>query len=185
MKNILLLLTIIFMVDGISSCANAQQSDNLKIVLVRHGEKEATGESLNCQGLNRAIQLPKVIVSKFGTPSVIFVPTLNAKSSTTHARMFQTASPLAIKYSLSINSKYAVDDYPSLAQSIQAQTGTVLVVWEHKAMDNILKALGVKTKGLKWGDDDFDSIWIVTYKNGKPVLSVDKEGLHPASNCQF
>jgi len=185
MKNIFLAFALIFFVNGLFSCANAQQPGNLKIVLVRHGEKEATGESLNCQGLNRAMQLPKVIVSKFGKPSVIYVPTLNAKASTTHARMFQTASPLAIKYDLSINSKYEVEDYEPLAQSLQAQTGTVVIIWEHKAMDNILKALGVKTKGLKWGDDDFDSIWIVTYKNGKAVLSMDKEGLHPAANCQF
>lgn len=185
MKNFILLLVIILMANSITSCANAQQSGNLKIVFIRHGEKEATGESLNCQGLNRAMQLPKVIVSKFGTPTIVYVPTLNAKTSTTHTRMFQTASPLAIKYGLSINSKYEVEDYSSLAQSLQAQTGTVVVVWEHKAMDNILKALGVKTKGLKWGDDDFDSIWIVTFRNGKAILSVDKEGLHPASNCSF
>lgn len=161
------------------------QPSNLKIVLVRHGEKEALGDNLNCVGLNRALQLPKVLVAKFGVPAGVYVPTVDPKKSASHARMFQTASPLAIKYNLAINTKYGVDDYPGLAQALEARTGTVVVVWEHKAMNNILKALGVKTKGIKWADEDFDGIWIVTYKNGKAVLTVDKEGLHPAANCDF
>jgi hypothetical protein len=185
MKNFFLVLALILIVNGIYSPANGQPAGNLKIVMVRHGEKEATGDNLNCQGLNRALQLPKVLVAKFGTPSLVYAPAVNAKKSTGHARMFQTASPLAIKYNLAINTKYNVDDYALLAQDLQAHTGTVVVVWEHKAMDNILKALGVKTKGLKWGEDDFDSIWIVTFKNGKAVLALDKEGLKPGANCQF
>lgn len=164
---------------------NAQQLGNVKIIIIRHGEKEVTGDNLNCQGLNRAMGLPKVLVSKFGTPSRVFVPAINSKKSTGHARMFQTASPLAIKYGLKINSLYDVEDYAGLAAGLQAQTGTVVVIWEHKAMDNILKALGVKMHGMKWADEDFDSIWIVTVKNGKAELAMDKEGLHPAGNCAF
>jgi hypothetical protein len=185
MRNLFLVFALIFIVDGIYSCASAQPSGNLKIVLVRHGEKDETGDNLNCQGLNRALQLPKVLVGKFGTPLSIYVPALDPKKSTSHSRMFQTASPLAIKYKVNINTKYGVQDYEPLAQGLEAQTGTVIVIWEHKAMDNIIKALGVKAKGLKWSDDDFDSIWIVTYKNGKAVLTMDKEGLKPVANCQF
>jgi len=185
MKNLFLVFALIFIVDGIYSCAYAQPSGNLKIIIVRHGEKDETGDNLNCQGLNRALQLPKVLVGKFGMPSSIFVPAMDPKKSTAHARMFQTASPLSIKYKVNINTKYGVQDFAPLAQGLEAQTGTVVVIWEHKAMDNIIKALGVKAKGLKWGDDDFDSIWIVTYKNGKAVLTMDKEGLKPVVNCQF
>jgi len=169
----------------IAFTVQAGKAQNLKIVLVRHGEKEAVGDNLNCQGLNRSLQLPKVLVAKFGVPAGVYVPAVNSKKSASHARMFQTASPLAIKYNLAINTKYEVDDYPGLAQALEARTGTVVVVWEHKAMNNILKALGVKTKGLKWADEDFDGIWIVTYKNGKAILTMDKEGLQPAANCQF
>jgi len=183
MKNFFSILAII-LIASVYYPANAQSGD-VRIVFVRHGEKEATGDNLNCQGLNRALQLPKVLVSKFGTPSRVFVPAINSKKSTGHARMFQTASPLAIKYGLKINSQFDVIDYPGLAASLEAQSGTVLVIWEHKAMDNILKALGVKTHGMKWADDDFDSIWIVTVKNGKAELTMDKEGLHPEATCAF
>jgi len=72
-----------------------------------------------------------------------------------------------------------------LAQNLEGQSGTIVLVWEHKAMDNILKALGVKTHGTKWSDDDFDSIWVVTFKGRKAELTMDKEGLHPAGGCAF
>lgn len=184
MKNLIALFALIFVVDGYFSTAKAQ-TDNLRIVFVRHGEKDATGDNLNCQGLNRAMELPKVLVAKFGTPAKIYAPSINSKKSTGHARMFQTASPLAIKYGLKINTQYDVEDYDALAQSLKTQSGTIVLVWEHKAMDNILKALGAKPKGLKWGEDDFDSIWIVTFKNGKANFTMDKEGLHPGTGCAF
>ena len=185
MKSLVALFAILFIIDASFSAANAQGKD-LKIVFVRHGEKEADGDNLNCQGLNRAMQLPKVLVAKFGTPVKVYAPAINSKKSTGHARMFQTATPLAVKYSLKINTQYDVQDYDALAQNLKAQYGTIVLVWEHKAIDNILKALGVKMHGMKWGDDDFDSIWVVTFKNGgKAELTMDKEGLHPAGNCAF
>ncbi len=185
MKKLLFVIALIFIVDGTYNTAYGQSTGNLRIIIVRHGEKDDDGDNLNCRGFSRAMQLPKVMVGKFGKPSTIYVPSVDAKKSTSHARMFQTASPLAIKYGLPINTKFAVDDYSSLAENLQSKSGTVLVVWEHKVMDNLLRALGLKTKGMKWGDDDFDSIWIVTYKNGKPQLTTDKEGITPVNNCQF
>jgi hypothetical protein len=58
----------------------------------------------------------------------------------------------------------------------------VLVVWEHSAIPGILHALGV-TDDLKWQGEDYDSIWIVSIKNGKPTFSTDKEGLNPSNDC--
>lgn len=184
LERCVMLFIFLFLMLGLYSTSKAQ-GDNLRIVFVRHGEKDATGDNLNCQGLNRAMQLPKVIVFKFGTPAKIYAPSINSKKSTGHARMFQTATPLAVKYGLKINTQYDVQDYDALAQNLKVQSGTVVLVWEHKAMDNILKAIGVKTHGMKWADDDFDSIWVVTFKNGKARFATDTEGLHPAGNCAF
>jgi hypothetical protein len=38
---------------------------------------------------------------------------------------------------------------------------------------------------LKWPDDDYDSIWIVSFKNGEAVLSMDHEGIVPEAGCSF
>ena len=157
-----------------------QQDDGLKVVLIRHAEKPTEGYQLSCQGVNRANALPPVLYAKFGLPGVIYV----AQSNTTqHSRMRQTITPFAKKYGLGLNSEYKVSDIKGVTKNIFRQKGTVLVVWEHKGLEDIAKQLGVKEK-LKWSSDDFDSIWIITFsKKGKARLAVDHEGLHPSAKC--
>lgn len=171
--------------SGIFFCSSGQSSPEAtkRIVIIRHGEKPAEGDNLSCQGFNRAQQLTAVLYKKFGVPASVYVPTINTGKETSTARMYQTVLPLAIKYNLIINSKYAVEDAAGLAQSLLLKQGTSLVVWEHKAIDNIVRALGVQQK-IKWTADDYDSIWIVTIVNGKATLTMDKEGLTPAATCQ-
>lgn len=169
---------------SLSLYANGQSSQgSKKIIIIRHGEKPVEGDNLSCQGLNRAMKLPAVLYKKFGVPTSVYVPAINTGKETSTARMYQTAMPLAIKYNLVINTKYEVEDAESLAQSLLKAEGTSLVIWEHKAIDNIVKALGVEGK-LKWDSNDYDSIWIVTIKNGGAALTKDKEGLSPAAACQ-
>lgn len=154
-----------------------------RVIIIRHGEKPASGDNLSCQGLNRAMQLSNVLYAKFKLPDYVFVPSIKNGKSTSSARMYQTIVPFAAKYNLNIDSKYRVDDVQHLAASISKKSGSILVVWEHNAIPAIVQALGVKNATLKWKGDDFDSIWIITFKNGKPVLSFDEEGLHPSPAC--
>lgn len=166
------------------NCTSGQKSQSTpqKIILIRHGEKPDKGDNLSCEGLNRSLQLSDVLYKKFGVPNAIFVPSLNLGKSTNGARMYQTIVPFAVKYNLKIDTKYDADDIKGIADGVQKQSGTVLLVWEHKAISKIVKALGINDAG-KWDDNDFDGIWIITYKNGSPVLSKDAEGIHPSSTC--
>jgi hypothetical protein len=51
------------------------QTDVETIVFLRHGEKPPGGlGQLTCQGLNRALALPPVLISKFGKADYIFAP---------------------------------------------------------------------------------------------------------------
>lgn len=165
-------------------CSSSQQNANglQRVVIIRHGEKPESGDNLSCQGLNRALALPDVLHQKIGVPGAIFVPAINMGKKTRVARMYQTIIPFAVKYGVEINTKYDVDDVDGLANDIKKQQGVVLVVWEHKKIDNITKALGLDTG--KWDDNDFDTIWIIDYKNGKPTLHKDKENLTPAAQCR-
>ena len=165
--------------------ASYAQADDLRIVFIRHGEKPKVGDNLTCQGLNRALKLPAVITAKFGVPNFVFVPSLGLGESTKHSRMFQTLIPLAAKYNLKINSSHAERDSLLLAEDIKSKTGTVLISWEHKAIAPIVRSLGVKNINLIWPDNDYDSIWIVTFKNGKPIFTQDKEGIKPSADCNF
>lgn len=172
-----------------SFCLNAfaQKSnlDSLKIVFIRHAEKPVKGDNLTCQGINRSLKLPAIITAKFGVPALVFVPALGLGEATKHARMFQTIVPLAAKYNLTINSSRTEKDSLGMAADLKSRAGVVLVAWEHGGIAPIARALGVKEAGLKWPDDDYDSIWIVTFKNGIAVLNKDKEGIIPASDCSF
>lgn len=153
---------------------------SLTIVLIRHAEKPLKGDNLSPEGLHRALQLPAVLHSKFGVPDYLYVPALVMDTSTAHARMFQTATPMAVQYNLSINSKFSEKDVTGVIQDVRAKTGTVLMVWEHHGINELVLALGVNT-APPWPDDDYDSIWIVTLtQNGAPRLTIDQQKLTPS-----
>ncbi|GAC1420864.1 MAG: hypothetical protein NVS9B7_07040 [Flavisolibacter sp.] len=153
-----------------------------KLVIIRHGEKPEKGDNLSCQGFNRSVQLPAVLFKKIGVPQAIFVPALNEGSKTSAARMYQTIIPYAIKYNLRINTRYEVKDVDGLVKGIGKESGTVLVVWEHKAIGKIMKALGIPD--AKWDESDFDTMYVVTFPNGKAKLTKDAENIKPSGNCQ-
>jgi hypothetical protein len=181
---------IVFLVCLNYRYAAFSQSGSLTVVIIRHGEKnEATG-NLSCKGLHRALLLPHIINGKFSQPSSLYVPTVGSGKMTAHARMFQTASPLAVQDNLSVNSKFAVADAAGVAGDVLKRTGVVLLVWEHENIPENAAALGVKDKHLKWDGPDFDSIWVITYTNNKKgnlkaELRIDKEGLNPPEACNF
>lgn len=159
-------------------------SNHLKIVIIRHGEKPNEGDNLSCQGQNRALQLAAVLHQELNIPDAIYVPALKSDDKTKHSRMFQTASPFAIKYNVAINSKYSADENEKIAKSVLKKQGTVLMVWEHSAIQALASTLGVDSPP-EWADKDFDSIWVINYQDGKTKLVMDKEGLNPSAECNY
>ena len=176
LRPLLVLLCLLFAFN-----VHGQQKDDApRIVLIRHGEKPKEGSGLSCKGINRANALPAVLYAKIGLPGLIYVPSSDLSR---HTRMAQTITPFAEKYHLPINNNYKVNDIRGTAKNILKQKGTVLVVWEHNGLEDLAKELGVEEK-LRWNDDDFDTIWIITFsKKGKARLQVDHEGLHPSAKC--
>jgi hypothetical protein len=169
--------------DGLDFSDNAP-NENLKVVIIRHAEKAIDGDNLSCKGQNRALQLASVLYQKINKPDFTFVPALKLDKATKHSRMFQTVTPFAVKYDLTINSKYASDDYADIAKSVLKKDGTVLMVWSHSEIVSLAKALGVDDVP-EWDDTDFDSIWVISYRDGKAALTKDQESLNPSQNCSF
>lgn len=173
----------LFVVLVYSTGTFAQQQDvPLKVVFLRHGEKPKKGSNLTCAGFNRSLQLPRVIDKKFGVPNHIYVSALALGTETKHCRMFETAVPLAVKYNLTLDTKFEEKQSTELATEILKQKGVVLVIWEHKAIAPIVKALGIE-EALSWDDQDFDSLWIVTIEKGKAILTKDKEEIVVTDVC--
>lgn len=185
MKQTFKLVVLLLFIVVFNKSAALAQSNDLRLVFIRHAEKPVKGDNLTCQGLNRSRMLPAVIVTKFGIPAFTFVPGLGLGDSTKHARMFQTVVPLAAKYNLAINSGHKQKDPMGLTADLLTKNGTVLIAWEHSGIPAIIRALGISRDDLIWPDDDYDSIWIVTFKDGKPLFAKDKEGLKPGTECNF
>src|SRR5436305_74785 len=89
--------------------STSEMSDTIEtIVIMRHAEKPPGGlGQLTCQGLNRAIALPKVLNSKFGKPDFIFAPNPavqvnegGGKGKFYYVRPLATIEPTAISYSM-------------------------------------------------------------------------------------
>jgi|SRR5690348_9622229 len=183
-KSLAVAFTIIFLSTGCSAQTNTA-SGLQRVVIIRHAEKPDKGDNLSCKGFNRSLQLTAVLYNKFKVPDKIFVSSVGNGKSANQLRMLQTITPFAIKYNLKIDSKFDVDDAKDLADAIKKINGYALVVWQHDKIDNIVKALGVDTKGMKWGDNDYDSIWVIDFKNGKGALTIDKENLNPPDACNY
>jgi hypothetical protein len=190
-KNYFLALLLALTLSPLTACDGKKYDagknspdNNLKVVIIRHGEKPKNGDNLSCQGQNRALQLPAVLQQKINMPDYIYVPALKSDDSTKHSRMFQTISPFAIKYNVPINSKYSADENDKIAKSVFKKTGTVLMVWEHSAIQQLVSTLGVDSPP-QWEDADFDSIWVISYHDNKAKLTMDKEGLSPSPACNY
>ena len=186
-KRICLLLVFSFLLQIRVSAQPDSSNRTLKVIIIRHGEKPFKGDNLTCQGLNRSMQLPAVLNAKFGIPQLVYVPSLGNGESTKHARMFETVAPFAAKYNLTINSSYAGKDFDGITKNLTSKKGNILIVWDHKAIPGLAKALGVTESNLSWDDNDYDSIWIIEFTAGSaaPVFKKDTEGLSPAVACPF
>lgn len=89
-----------------SRTSRAEPVDGVQtLVFLRHGEKPVGGlGQLNCQGLNRAMNLASVLPEKFGKANYVFAanPTRNVEegehdNSYSYIRPLMTISPSAIK----------------------------------------------------------------------------------------
>lgn len=163
----------------------------LRIILIRHGEKPASGDNLSCAGLNRALALPTVLNKLLPIPpDFTYVPLIGTDGKdTTTIRMLQTVTPYAVQHNLTINSDYATDNIAGITKDLLHRRGTVLVVWEHHNMVKIAKQLGIEAE-LDWPDADFDSIWTISFSGGgakgkakRPTMTRGKEHIRPAATC--
>jgi hypothetical protein len=178
------------------AAADAQETTET-IVIVRHGEKPPKGlGQLKCRGLNRALALPNVLISKFGRPDYIFAPNPSIQVHDgnipwySYVRPLVTIEPTAIKLGMNVNTQIGYNQIQQLQTELtnpKYANSLVVVAWEHDYQDEFAKALVEKYGGdpstvPDWSNDDYDTIFIIHLKcaNGKTSVSfnVDHEGLN-------
>jgi hypothetical protein len=140
--------------------AHARSDDVLgTIVFIRHGEKPDEGlGQLTCQGLNRALALPKVIHKMFGKPDAIFAPNPSSQKedngkSYYYVRPLATVEPTAIQFSLPVDTSLDYSDAAGLQSALESRLSNnskntfILVAWEHKVIHTVAKATTIKHLG--------------------------------------
>jgi hypothetical protein len=185
LRRLLLVWGAVCLIFGSGNAQTQRGGGGLKVIFIRHAEKPPKGDNLTCQGFNRSVQLPALITSRYGVPDHCYVPAIGLGESTKHSRMFQTILPLAIKYNLTINTQFEEKDSVGLAGDILKKKGTILVVWEHKAISSMVHSLGIKDSTLFWPDEDYESIWILDFTDAGPVMKREKENLTISAACPF
>jgi hypothetical protein len=197
--TILLILGLLPRLLGQSPQASTPQV-NFKIetiVFVRHGEKPLAGlGQLTCQGLNRALALPKVLITKFGNPNNIYAPDPTGKvdgppANFDSVRPLATIEPTAIRLGMPVNCDFRFDNIRGLESELlnPSHKGQLLfVAWEHLKLSDMVKDL-LKMRGgdpaqvPDWPDDDFDRIYILQLNSSTNSISfsLDHENLNGLS----
>ena len=145
------------------------------IVFIRHAEKpEKEFGQLSCQGLNRALALPQVLISKFGKADYLFAPAPNRRTTATgeeynYVRPLATIEPTAIRLGLPVNTDYSFTDIDGLRFELtrdKYQNARIFVAWEHDELERVVKQLVTEFNGdggavPKWDGKDYDGIYVV------------------------
>jgi hypothetical protein len=165
-------------------------------LLLRHGEKTPSGlGQLNCQGLNRALELPRVIEARYGRPDAILAPDPTARKNDRgkqydYVSPLATIEPTAIYFGLPVDASIGFKNVDKLVDALLAQdyqNKLVVVAWEHtiveQAARKLLKRLGGDESTVpKWESADFDSVYVVRIarREGQTTASfgVEHEGLN-------
>jgi broad specificity phosphatase PhoE len=156
------------------------------LIFVRHGEKPANNSGqLTCKGLNRALALPDVLLSRYGKPDFIFAAGPKENKTGSSLRALSTIMPTAVRMGLPIGIQFHADDIAGLQQELLSdkyQNSRIFIAWEHKNLDkavkNIVAARGGDANSVpSWPGSDFDSVFVVTLDQGKVSFRQESEGL--------
>jgi len=178
--------------------SNAADPKVETIVFIRHGEKPLTGlGQITCQGLNRALRLPQVLISKFGKPDVIYAPDPTGKvhdpaGTFDYVRPLATIEPTAIRLGMPVNCDYRYDHIKDLETELlnpQHAGQVIFIAWEHQNLIQMVKDLlqlkgGDPNQVPEWPADEYDRIYILRIPAGNGAISFaqDHENLDRLSS---
>lgn len=187
-----------FALESSESRAQPAADGTQTLVFLRHAEKPEGGlGQLNCQGLNRAINLATLLPEKFGKANYVFAanPTRNVEegeqdNSYSYIRPLMTISPSAIKLGLPVNINFSANDVSDLADELlhdKYHNSVIYTAWSHGYLPELINKVAEEAVGKKqtitedWESSDYDSLVVLTltWHNGKASLQSHsyKQGL--------
>ncbi|QIE95494.1 histidine phosphatase family protein [Pantoea stewartii] len=186
MKNVFALLF------GLATLIPLKASADSTFVFFRHGEKpdNASGQ-LTCKGLNRALKLPRVLLSRYGNPDALYASAPKEDKTGSSLRPLSTLIPLAVQVSQPVILRFHADKPNKLVADLLAEKAVPLtfISWEHKNLVTAARRLVEKTGGdagqvPDWPATDFDSVYVVKIDDNQHFKSFkqDAEGLNGVSS---
>lgn len=170
-KNLVLLLLLAVCIGAIAE-APAVHSGITTVILVRHAEKMKIhgndDPGLTAQGEERAAELARALGSA-GVTAVF---------ASQYKRTYLTAEPVAKKLGLKVQQVNADKTAELVDHLLKEHAGkTSLVVGHSDTVPEIIAALG-GPKLPELGDNEYDSLFILTRSNGQTSVTKLKFGAH-------
>ncbi|MBT0728948.1 histidine phosphatase family protein [Rosenbergiella nectarea] len=157
-------------------------------VFFRHAEKQMNfSGQLSCQGLNRALRLPEVLVPRYGKPDALYASAPIEEKEGSSVRAVATLMPIAIQTGESIGLQFHARDTHALVSRLLASDNhqVTYIAWEHDHLVDAVKELVSSTGGESSqipsiSPFDYDSIYLVKLDKHLRFKSftLEKEGLN-------
>lgn len=161
-------------------------------VFFRHGEKpDNDSGQLTCKGLNRALNLPRVLISRFGAPDTLYSSAPYQDKTGSSLRPLMTMVPVAIQLSKPVILKYHAVQTGKLTNALLKENASPVtyIAWEYKNLVAATRRLVSKTGGDPsqipfWSSDDFDSLYVIRLDDRHHFKSFihETEGLNGVSD---
>lgn len=178
-----------------------QQQQVETLVMIRHGEVANGGlGQLRCEGLNRALALPDVLIGRFGKPDYIFAPNpsdqIDEEGLHSYVRPLATIEPTAVRTDRPVNTQIGYTDIKDLQKVLTKSKyagALIFVAWEHVNLQmfaqQLIKAYGGNPDIVpEWSGNDYDTIYVfqITQLDGKPNLTfrLEQERLNGRLNSE-
>lgn len=165
------------------ACARLSSSEGPRILLIRHGEKDAKSKygevHLNQRGEIRAAALAELffpnVTDSFCTETNLTLPLINsvvAQAATGRhpsRRKIETAEPIASAGSVPLE-LFDHEDIKGLVSHLREElksNRTTLVVWDHSTISDLANDLLKIDRGtIRWPMDRYDIIWQIDLVQG-------------------
>ncbi|MFN4173723.1 MAG: hypothetical protein ACK4HV_01280, partial [Parachlamydiaceae bacterium] len=143
-------------------------------LIIRHAEKPNDGIHLNTRGWERAYALVPFFSERdefivYGKPYAIYAMGQNRENSS--VRPIETVQLLASTLNIPLITSFKHFEYKEMVDEIlnrpDYEGKSILISWEHKSINDIAKALGVKGELKKWKGAIYDRVYKLTFKNGE------------------
>ena len=144
-----------------------------EILIIRHAEKPPEGEHLDQKGWERAFALApffkgRAEMLEFGPPVAIYAMGQHKEESS--LRPQETVQEVAKVLNLTPVTRFIKGEEREMVEEIlknsEYSNKTVLICWEHKEIEEIVKAFDFPAPS-KWHGSVFDRVYKLNLQNGK------------------